>query len=162
MIIKDKLIKFWYSLPRFSFSLKIKKYKLDKREFEWYMQRKKNGFDERVLWNLSSNFDALVRKKYELPSDDENFLSNEVYNELFKREEFQSEAKWLYDRISFYVENNCPFSKYDNSKKRFLTEEENKIVFDKILLILNHKSNGGHIVDAEINYLLRYLGAFGW
>ena len=160
MTIKDRIIKFWYSLPRFSFSLK--KYNLDEREFKWHLQRRVYGFDERELWNLAGNFDDLVRRNYGFPEDKENFLSNEVYNDLFKRTEFHKEAKWLYERVYYYWENNCPFSKYDESKKRFINEAEKRIVFSKIILMLGHKSKGGNLVDAEINYLLKYFGAFGW
>lgn len=53
--LRLKVVKKWYSLPRFRpvFNIGIKKHKRDDREFDWYLDRRQYGVDERATWDLS-------------------------------------------------------------------------------------------------------------
>ncbi len=50
------LAKKFYSLPRLRpvFKVGFKRLKRDKREYDWFLQRRKHGFDERATWSLDS------------------------------------------------------------------------------------------------------------
>lgn len=162
MKLRHRIKKWWLELPRFKITFNVKKYYYDKRAFEWYLERELYGFDERELWSLGINFDDRVRSRYELPQNESDFLTPEQYGILFKKPEFIDDALWLYNRIKFYVEYKCPFSYYDSKKREFLNEDEQKKVFDKLLIILKHRSKGGNVLDAEVNLVRKYLGSFGW
>lgn len=158
MTLKDRIVKLWYELPRFQFKISFKKYHLDSRAFEWYLFRKKYGFDETELWNLGPNFFNRLSKKYNI---DENNKS--AYNEVFKREEFKEDAQWIYDRVKVYYEHNCPIFipelLKDSPEK---ADEKKKNIINKLLLIFKHRADGNTIVDAEINYVVKYISFFGW
>jgi hypothetical protein len=162
MKLRHRIKKWWLELPRFKIKFSTKKYYYDKRAFEWYLERELYGFDERELWALGIHFDDRVRKKYGFPQNESAFLTPEQYGVLFKKPEFTEDALWLYKRVKFYVEYECPFSYYDSKKSKFMDESERKIVLDKLLLILKHRSEGGNILEAEANLVRKYLGSFGW
>lgn len=162
MTLKDRIVKLWYELPRFKVSFSIKKYKLDSRAFEWYLFRKKYGFDERELWNLAHHLDDRIKVKYGYPKSD-MFLTPSEYNQIFKREEFKDDAKWIYDRIKVYSDYDCPLllPEFINKSSEQIQEETKKI-FSKMLTILKHRAEGNNLVDAEINYVIKYLKHLGW
>jgi hypothetical protein len=154
--IKLKIIYFWFKIPRVKINLSVKKYNLDSRSFGWYLQKKRYGFCEIDMWELGANFDTKVRNKYNLLDSKCTFLSSSTYNELFKLEQFEEDALWLYNRVSFYKEFKCPFTCYISGK------DESEKIINKLLLILKHRSSGGHLVEAEVNLVVKYLGNLGW
>lgn len=164
MKLKYRIKKWWLELPRFkiNFKFNIEKYYYDKRAFEWYLQNEIYGFTEVELWSLGFNFDNRLRKKYNYPLNESRLLSPEIYSELFKKPEFTEDAIWLYNRVKFYIEYDCPFSHYEANKHALISQEEIKHIFDKLLLILKHRSEGGNVLDAEVNYVYKYLADFGW
>lgn len=155
MILKfsDKVVKFYYSLrkPQFiytsnkdSVSLQFKLNKPDSRSFEWYKERQQYGFDERNLWNLSTEIWAKFIKLYSICDDtllqqeknywynnyndpkdkdliDFKLLRNDVkaYNIIKNNSDQLKElAKWVLIRVQVYNNWECPIGIiYKNGKE---------------------------------------------
>lgn len=152
------LIKFWYSLPRFQFFFKVKKYHLDSRSYDWYLQRKNYGFDERILWSLSDRVDILIRLRLSLPK--EHHVTSSDFKSWFLNDEFIDDVKWFSYKVDRYIEWECPYfpiiSKYVENQETYKKE-----ALAKYKLLLDHRLSDGNILDAEINFLHKH-NIFGW
>jgi len=157
--ITNYFAKFWYSLPRFKFTFNIKKYYLDKRSFEWYLQRKLFGFDETVLWTLSAHLEAIIKIRLNLPKAYR--INSTDFKAWFKNDEFVDDVKWFSERVNKYIEWECPYYLPFVSKYIENQEEHKKEILSKYKVLLNHRLSGGNILDAEINFLHKN-NIFGW
>ena len=161
--IIEYFVKLWYKMPRYQISFSIDRKHVDDRSFDWYLERKKFGFDERALWNLSGNLDAKIKNFIRLPKSDE-CVSLEDFKFWFSFTNAREDVLWFYNRVCKYIEWECPYSIYVNGT--FLTKPEMSVILEKYKLVLWLKfvdlSEGSSIVkDEDIEFLYKY-DRFGW
>ncbi len=192
MNLIDRIKKQYYKTPSISFNFKFSKSlikfeiridKKDSRAFEWYLERKKLGFDERELWSLSSRlFDKFHLVNPELNNDkiDYNDKQHRIniinsYKELSKSiDKYQDIMKWFYPRMKQYIEWGCPISLYLNGRKKYLSKsykidrnsyiikEDCKIYTNVCLNTLNKLINKEETTYSERRELFYILDEFGW
>lgn len=158
----EYIVKLWFKIPRYQLKFSIDRKHVDDRSFEWYVCRKKHGFDERVLWNLSGNLDDRIRKslgKHE--RGDYECVSLEEFKLWFKMPSSKEDIRWFYDRVYKYIEWECPYSVYDTAKEVFLGQTEIEEILVRYRRILGSKVYGMIITDEEIELIYKY-DRFGW
>lgn len=149
-------MKLWLERPRYE--IEIKKKHVDSRAYTWYLYRQKFGFDERVLWNLSSYFWAMIRHKDSTIGSDYNLKE---YIIIFSQpEKFKEELKWYYDRVDKYIEWDCPYG-WKPKEYKWLEEKERKETLLEFKRLLGSAVDGVFLNEDDIVFIREY-DRFGW
>ncbi len=154
MKLKNFLVKLWYKIPRFKLVIKLQRKDIDNRAFDWYLSRQKYGFDERIMWDLSSYNDDRIRKTLNIPPSEHDHVGLEQFSSWIKNPLYEEDVKWFYDRVCKYIEWECPYSFYE--KKHLYDSTEIKKILTQYKSILEAASKDMIISDDEIKFLFKY------
>ena len=146
----DFLLKQYYRIPEVKFRSPFIFRKKDDREVQWFHERRKFGFDERELWNLSANFGEMILK--DLKDVDSQIVSKEQFIEWYNKESSYDILKWFYKRAIVYQEYKCPTFYLDKKNQyKLLPKIEQEKIVENIIFILSKRilNNRIDIGDAE-------------
>ena len=155
----NNIVKLWYKIPRYKLKISLRKERVDDRSFEWYLDRKKYGFDERELWNLSWDLQLKIEQALNLPKDNEHISFNQ-FSMWFLSQKSNNDIKWFYDRVYRYVEWKCPYSTYIEDGK-FVSRPEIDDILKKYVRILSSRIRNMILSFDEMEFLYKY-NKFGW
>ena len=161
----NNIVRLWFKIPRYKLKIKLQKVHVDKRSYEWYLDRKEHGFDERVLWNLSAYLDDRIRKTLELPASEMENVDIHQFKLWMRSSKSKEDLIWFADRVTKYVDWECPYTIYISKGKggHFVEGEEKKKLLQKYKALIRGAAYIGHQVlnDEEINFLYE-RNRFGW
>lgn len=161
----NNIVRLWFKIPRYTLKIKIQKVYVDKRSYEWYLDRKEHGFDERVLWNLSGYLDDRIRKTLELPPSETESVSLQDFRYWIRSSKSKEDLRWFADRVTKYVDWDCYYTIFVSEGKGgyFIEGEEKKKLLQKYKGLIRGAAYIGHEVlnDEEINFLFG-RNRFGW
>ncbi len=167
------IIKLFYALPvlrinmefsKWSFKFHARIVKRDSRSFEWFLERRKYGFDERELWGLSQYF--LEKLSKIVNSDDPETISlREVVSIANNRNiDFVNLIKWFIDRVNLYNKWECPLSIYEKRGHIYYlyTNEEAANLSSTFENVLAKYINSEPLTKEEKRICLKMFNRYGW
>lgn len=162
----DWLVKQYYKIPKTKWRNPIRFEKRDSREFEWFKERNKYGFDERVMWNLGPTFMHLIRQFLKLKSSSAeiDYLVRDLSLEEFTQWVVMKDLKtlnWMSDRVTIYIEWQCP-TFYLDGRCVHLPDNVQKDILYKVSNTLNILMLGKKINETEIKFLYDHAFHLGW
>lgn len=125
----------------------------DDRAMEWYDDRRKYGFDERVLWCLSGFFETMLKDKFKV---------DEVTIDTWRLAMLDDElVQWYRARVERYVAWKCPYSAYRytsdlRGEQRLMPIGDAEIdsILDRFVATLRRLP--GEATDEDLNFLMDY------
>lgn len=161
MNIFNWLIKKYYQIPTMHWRNPIRFEKRDDREFEWYQERKRYGFDERTMWNLGGFLHHAICEFLNIKDKDENYtVSLEEFKKWFENDGYGIE--WISARLTIYIKWNCPTFYLDENYKNF-PEEKQRDILNRMATILNTRIiNKTKVSDVDIAFLHKHIFHLGW
>lgn len=163
------ILKLWFKIPHIKFRNPFIFQKRDKRELEWFKERRKYGFDERTLWGLNSviNDKVMAWHGYSFYDNrpDDHFCDIEEFKQWFIGCQ-KKDLKWVYDRIDRYVNWNCPtfFIKpggFTDKGSIYIDDKESKLILQECLILINNRINNEN-KPGDPEYLFKYIFTLGW
>ncbi len=165
------ILTWWFKIPHIKFRNPFIINKRDKRELEWFKERRRYGFDERILWCLN---DAINEKVMTGLGIDISKLDYHDQTRWCTTAQFKkwfticskNDLKWIYDRVERYLDWNCPtfFIKpgaFQDKGSLYLSNEESKLILQECLIILNNRINN-ETKPGDAEYIEAYLFTLGW
>ena len=162
----NKILKLYYKIPSVKFRNPILFRKKDSRSLEWFHQRRKFGFDETALWNLSADFGQLILN--DLNDVESQVVSKEQFIDWCMKETSYKLLLWFYKRILVYQEYNCPtfFMVAENIRNKtgqlYLPKEEQKQIVQNLINTLSKRIKENIIDKNDAIALEPVIFHFGW
>jgi len=163
MNIFNWLIKTYYKIPTMHWRNPISFRKRDNRNLQWFKQRRKYGFDERELWNLGGTLQeaACIFLKIDktVYSEFTYALSVEQFKKWFEKDNYG--VKWISDRITIYIDWNCP-TFYMDQYYITLPSKEQLEILRRMSNIINSRLSNKTIKEEDIKFLHEHIFHLGW
>lgn len=170
MKLIEKLVELWYSWPRPNVQFNIRWTKPDSRSVQWWKDRRKYGFDERELWNLSFLLWEKISEKVGHKGNEYDF------KRLINDPTWIGEIKWFADRVKRYSE--IAFSTYQLMRpepieggdwngstgdyyKYWFDEVETREILDRYIVLLDKRLSGDLLSEDEADFIVAN-DRFGW
>jgi hypothetical protein len=120
------------------------------------MDKKKYGFDNRELWNLSISLDAKIRKRIGLPVSENKFVTKDEWLRWINSPSSRPDVIWFHKRVKRYVELNAHYSFYDEKKDDWMSKEDTRWIIARYEKILGERAQGIILHNEELEFLFTY------
>lgn len=163
----DWAVKLYYRIPKPKWRNPIRLENRDSREFEWFLERRKYGFDERAMWHLGPNFVYRIRKFLNLESSsmEIDYLIRDLTLDEFECWVEMRDAetlKWMTERLALYIEWQCP-TFYTDENHRSLPDATQKEILQRVANTLNDMMVVDKCISsADIKFVYDHVFHLGW
>lgn len=157
-----KIIKLWFSIPKIHFRNPVRLSKRDSREYEWFIDRRHVGFDERALWNLDYDLSVKICKylKKEISEFCQINLSLAEFDIWFNATESTDDLNWLLQRVKAYRDWKCPLFWRDINDD-VLSDNKQFEILNCLINIIETKLKN-KTTNEDIKYIYEYIFDLGW